>query len=88
MNNYENINKYINEINKNNIRFHKLYLNGFYLCQHCQQEIFNFYVYYNENNIDINIENKNNQFLCINCAYKKKFFSIPKSIIFYKYSKD
>ena len=45
MDSYENINKYINDISDNNIRFHKLFLNGVYLCQRCQQEIFNFYVY-------------------------------------------
>ena len=88
MDTYENINKYIKDINDNNIFFHKLFLKNIDICNNCQQEIFNFYVYYNDNNIDFNIENKNNQFLCINCAYKKKFFSIPKSIIFYKYSKD
>ena len=78
LDNYENINKYINEINKNNIRFHKLYLNGVYLCQHCQQEIFNFYVYFpknknyflnsNKNHFDKNmiIENENDENCCDN----------------------
>ena len=77
MDSFENINKYIKEINDNNISFHKLYLNNIDICHNCQQEIFNFYIYY-----------KNNQFLCINCAYKKKYFLIPKSFIFFKYSKD
>ena len=57
MDNYENINKYINDINDNNIRFHKLFLNGIYLCQRCQQEIFNFYVYdpkHKSNNLNYN----------------------------------
>ena len=53
---YENINQYINDINENNIRFHKLYLNGIYLCQYCQQEIFNFYVY-DQRNKNNNITN-------------------------------
>ena len=57
MDSYENINKYINDISDNNIRFHKLFLNGVYLCQRCQQEIFNFYVYdprHKSNNINYN----------------------------------
>ena len=56
---YENINEYINEITNNNIRFHKLYLNDIYLCEHCGQEIFNFYVY-DTNNI-YSILNTNNR---------------------------
>ena len=52
---YENINEYIKEISENNIRFHKLYLNGIYLCQHCGQEIFNFYVYYPKENNNLNL---------------------------------
>ena len=60
MDSYENINKYIKDINDNNIFFHKLFLKNIDICNNCQQEIFNFYVYYNENNIDFNIENKNN----------------------------
>ena len=51
---YENINEYIKEISDNNIRFHKLYLHGIYLCQHCGQEIFNFYVYYPKENNNFN----------------------------------
>ena len=51
---YENINAYIKEISENNIRFHKLYLNSIYLCQHCGQEIFNFYVYYPKENNNYN----------------------------------
>ena len=53
MDNYEIINKYMN----NKIRFHNLFLNGIYLCQHCQQEIFNFYVYdqkHKSNNLNYN----------------------------------
>ena len=110
MDNYENINKYIKEINDNNIRFHKLYINGIYLCQHCQQEIFNFYVYtskYKSNalNFDKNhfnknmiIENENNEdyiddmssgeYICINCAYGKNYFTEEKNIIFFKYTKE
>ena len=110
MDNSENINKYIKEINDNNIRFHKLYINGIYLCQHCQQEIFNFYVYtskYKSNalNFDKNhfnknmiIENENNEdyiddmssgeYICINCAYGKNYFTEEKNIIFFKYTKE
>ena len=110
MDNYENINKYIKEINDNNIRFHKLYINRIYLCQHCQQEIFNFYVYtskYKSNalNFDKNhfnknmiIENENNEdyiddmssgeYICINCAYGKNYFTEEKNIIFFKYTKE
>jgi len=110
MDNYENINKYIKEINENNIRLHKLYINGIYLCQHCQQEIFNFYVYtskYKSNalNFDKNhfnknmiIENENNEdyiddmssgeYICINCAYGKNYFTEEKNIIFFKYTKE
>ena len=88
MDSYENINKYIKEINDNNISFHKLFLNNIDLCSICQQEIFNFYVYNNDKNEENDEKNNNNNFLCINCAYKKKYFSIPKSIIFFKYSKD
>lgn len=87
---YENINKYIKDINENNISFHNLFLNNVDICSICQQEIFNFYVYYKEkeeNDIFKN-KNKNGCFLCLNCAYKKKYFSIPKSIIFFKYPKD
>ena len=58
LDNYENINDYIDEINNNNIRFHKLYLNDVYLCEHCSQEIFNFYVY--EPNDIYNSLNSNN----------------------------
>ena len=111
--NYENINKYICNINDNNIRFHKLYLNGIYLCQHCQQEIFNFYVYdtrhknislnynnhcdknmiierekENNNNFENIMENNEGEFICINCAYEKKFYEVEKNIIFFKYSKE
>ena len=57
---YENINSYINEITNNNIRFHKLYLNDIFLCEHCGQEIFNFYVY-DTSNI-YNIINTNNRY--------------------------
>ena len=108
---YENINQYINEINDNNIRFHKLFLNGIYLCQYCQQEIFNFYVYEqrnknnniksnnhydknmlieceDNNNMIDNIDQNEGQFICINCAYRKKFFNEEKNIIFFKYNKD
>ena len=80
---YENINKYINEINDNNIFFHKLFLNNIDLCYNCKQEIFNYYFYCIEKN-----EKENERFLCINCAHKKKYFSIKKSIIFFKYTKD
>ena len=57
--NYENINDYIDDINENNIRFHKLYLNDVYLCEHCGQEIFNFYVYDTKENYNI-FKNGNN----------------------------
>ena len=53
MDNYGIINKYIN----NKIWFHKLFLNEVYLCQHCQQEIFNFYIYdqkHKSNNLNYN----------------------------------
>ena len=87
---YENINKYIKEINDNNISFHNLFLNNVDICSICQQEIFNFYVYYKEKeeNDIFKCKNKNGCFLCINCAYKKKYFSIPKSVIFFKYPKN
>ena len=90
MDSYENINKYIKDINDNNISFHNLFLNNVDICSICQQEIFNFYAYYKEKeeNDVFNYKNKNGCFLCINCAYKKKYFSIPKSIIFFKYPKD
>ena len=86
MDSYENINNYINEINNNNISFYKLYLNGVDLCNKCNQELFNFYVYNNEKEDDINKDNKNNSFICINCAFKKNL--TQKSIIFFKYSKE
>ena len=88
MDSYENINKYIKDINDNNISFHKLFLNNIDLCDICQQELFNFYVYNYKDNDEISENNNNSCFLCINCAYKKKFFSIPKSIIFFKYPKE
>ena len=53
MDNYGIINKYIN----NKIWFHKLFLNEVYFCQHCQQEIFNFYIYdqkHKSNNLNYN----------------------------------
>ena len=85
---YENINNYINDINDNNISLHKLYLNNIDLCCNCQQEIFNYYFYYNDKKENKNTLDKNNCFLCINCGYKKKYFSIPNSILFFKYQKD
>ena len=86
MDSYENINNYINEINNNDISFYKLYLNGVDICNKCHQELFNFYVYNNEKEDDINKDNKNNSFICINCAFKKNL--AQKSIIFFKYSKE
>ena len=77
---YENINSYINEITNNNIRFHKLYLNDIYLCEHCGQEIFNFYVYdtYNiysisntNNRCDKNLLVENNNSSCDNYLMNK-----------------
>jgi hypothetical protein len=88
MDSYENINKYIKDINDNNISFHKLFLKNIDLCNVCQQELFNFYVYNVKDNDEISESKNNSCFLCINCAYKKNYFSIPKSIIFYKYSKE
>ena len=49
-----------------------------------------------EENTEINDNNNNNnsiylnkgQFICINCANKKNFFSIQKNIIFFKYTKE
>ena len=86
---YENINNYINEINNNNLYFHKLYLNNIDICNNCEQEIFNFFVYDNGNDEDLDYESsgKNTQFICINCAYKKNLFSIQNSLIFFKYEK-
>ena len=88
MDSYENINKYIKDINDNNITFHKLFLNNIDLCNICQQELFNFYVYNVKDNDEITESKNNSCFLCINCAYKKNYFSIPKSIIFFKYPKE
>ena len=89
MDSYENINKYIKEINDNNISLHKLFLKNIDLCNICQQEIFNFYVYYYNKEIEENSDyNYSSSFICINCAYKKKYFSIQKSIIFFKYPKE
>jgi hypothetical protein len=89
MDSFENINKYINEINKNNISFHKFFLKGVNICNKCHQELFNYYVYFkgNEEDSSESEKNENNNFICINCAYKKNFFSNPESIIFYKYQK-
>ena len=92
MDSYENINNYIKEINDNNICFKKLFLNNLYICNNCEQEIFNFYVFNNGNDYkkanEIQISKKNNShFICINCAHKKNYLSNPDCIIFYKYSK-
>ena len=91
MDKYENINKYYNLIKENNIYFQKLFLN-IDICGDCSQEIFNYYVITDLNGIDedLKIQNEkcnNIHFICINCAYKKNYFSNSQSIIFYKYSK-
>ena len=91
MDKYENINKYNNLIKENNIYFLKLFLN-IDICGDCSQEIFNYYVITNLNEFDedLNIQNEkcnNFHFICINCAYRKNYFSNSQSIIFYKYSK-
>ena len=93
MDSYENINNYIKEINDNNICFKKLFISNIYICNICEQEIFNFYVFNNGNNYknvnDIQISEKNNSyFICINCAHKKNYFSKSDCMIFYKYSKS
>jgi len=93
MDKYENINNYNNLIKENNIFFHKLYLNNIDICKVCSQEIFNYYVYITDSNEideDLKLQNEkcnNFQFICINCAYKKKYFINSQFIIFYKYSK-
>jgi hypothetical protein len=93
MDSYENINNYIKEISDNNICFKKLFISNIYICNICEQEIFNFYVFNNGNNYknvnDIQISEKNNSyFICINCAHKKNYFSKSDCLIFYKYSKS
>ena len=92
MDSYENINNYIKEISENNICFKKLFINNIYICNNCEQEIFNFYVFNNGNDCqkvnDIQIPEKSNtNFICINCAHKKNYFSKSDCVIFYKYSK-
>ena len=92
MDSYENINNYTKEISDNNICFKKLFIKNIYICNNCEQEIFNFYVFNNGNDYqkvnDIQIPEKNNSyFICINCAYKKNYFSKSDCVIFYKYSK-
>lgn len=92
MDSYENINNYMKEINDNNICFRKLFINNIYICNNCEQEIFNFYVFNNDNDYkkvnDIQIPEKSNSyFICINCAHKKNYFSKSDCVIFYKYSK-
>jgi hypothetical protein len=92
MDSYENINNYIKEISDNNICFKKLFIKGIYICNICEQEIFNFYVYNNGNEYkkvnDIQFPEKSESyFICINCANKKNYFSKSDCVIFYKYLK-
>ena len=82
-NKYEDINKYYIEIFEKNIIFYELYSKNILQCNKCNQEIFNYYAYCNEE-ID---SNGSDNYICINCAFNNPNY-LNSRIIFFKYSSD
>ena len=82
-NEYENINKYSIEIFEKNIFLHELYSKNILQCNKCHQEIFNYYLYCNE---EINPSESDN-YICINCAFNNPNY-LNSHFIFFKYTSD